>query len=66
MSYCINSKPGKCEKCKGAGVYAWGTIVNGKPSHTGRCFACRGKGKQDWSDIARNRTAANYGMARAC
>lgn len=41
--------------CNGSGVYIWGPIVNGTPTHAGEHFACHGKGYQDRSDVIRNR-----------
>jgi excinuclease UvrABC ATPase subunit len=49
-----NSKPGRCIKCKGDGVYKWGVFENGRPSKTGTCYSCRGTGFQDWKQIKRN------------
>lgn len=51
-----NAKPGTCCKCRGTGIYAWGTMVNGKPSKSGTCYSCRGTGKQTWKQIRRNET----------
>ena len=50
-----NARPGVCAKCKGAGLYRWGPVVNGQPSNVGTCFSCRGTGKQSRQQIARNR-----------
>jgi DnaJ-class molecular chaperone len=52
----VNAKPGTCAKCKGTGVYSWGTSVNGKMSHSGMCFSCKGTGKQDAKQIKVNET----------
>ncbi len=49
-----NAKPGECCKCRGTGVYSWGTVVNGQCSKSGPCHSCGGTGKQTRSDIARN------------
>lgn len=51
-----NDKPGVCIKCKGKGVYEWGTFINGKASKSGTCFSCRGTGRQDFTQIKRNET----------
>lgn len=59
-----NSKPGKCEKCRGTGRYSWGAVVNGKPAKTGMCYSCRGTGCQDRADIARNRAFNRHQEAR--
>ena len=50
----VNSKPGRCEKCRGTGTFGWGASVNGKMTHSGTCYSCRGTGKQDATQIARN------------
>ena len=42
-----NSKPGRCGKCKGTGVF----IRAGKE---GKCFSCRGAGQQTPRQIMRN------------
>lgn len=34
-----------CDRCGGSGVYIWGAIINGSPSHAGTCFKCGGSGK---------------------
>jgi hypothetical protein len=54
-----NDKPGTCCKCKGTGVYRWGT--NG--SKEGTCFSCGGTGQQTKSDIGRNKTYNRYKIA---
>lgn len=51
-----NAKPGQCCKCRGTGVYSWGTVTNGTPAHSGPCFSCRGTGRQDVKQIKRNET----------
>lgn len=59
-----NSRPGICAKCRGTGLYAWGTVNNGRPSKIGPCHACRGTGKQTVSDIARNKAFNRHQMSR--
>lgn len=44
----------RCHDCRGTGVYCWGAVVNGKPTHTGPCFRCCGKGRQGQEDFKRN------------
>jgi excinuclease UvrABC ATPase subunit len=56
-----NHKPGRCEKCIGTGVYAWG--ANGKAKHSGACFSCRGSGRQDEAQIKRNCAYDHYKFA---
>ena len=51
-----NDKPGTCIKCSGSGQYAWGAVVNGKPTHTGMCYSCKGTGHQDAAQIRCNET----------
>ncbi len=55
-----NDKPGICRKCKGSGVYGWGTVENGKCKNEGTCFSCRGTGKQTFRQIKRNETYNRY------
>lgn len=43
-----------CHDCRGTGVYVWGAIVNGVPTHSGPCFRCSGKGRQGQEDFKRN------------
>lgn len=31
-----------CSRCGGTGVYVWGAIINGNPSHAGTCYKCNG------------------------
>ena len=59
-----NDRPGQCGKCKGTGAYAWGAVVNGRPSHTGTCFSCRGTGRQDARQIRTNHTYNRHKIAR--
>lgn len=54
-----NSKPGKCCKCSGSGVYNWGGTINGVPRFTGPCFSCKGTGQQSKKQIRTN-NAYNY------
>jgi hypothetical protein len=61
-----NDKPGQCAKCRGTGVYSWGAVVNGKPTHTGMCFSCRGTGKQSSKQIRRNHTYNRFKIAAIC
>jgi len=61
-----NVKPGRCEKCRGTGVYSWGGTLNGKPVRTGQCHSCRGTGAQSRSDIARNHTYNRHKIALIC
>ena len=49
-----NAEPGECCKCRGTGVYEWGTSLNGKRTNSGPCHSCAGTGRQTRSDIARN------------
>lgn len=49
-----NSKPGKCCKCQGSGLYQWGACVNGKMTHGGPCFSCKGTGQQSQRQIRTN------------
>lgn len=58
-----NAKPGRCEKCRGTGRYAWGACVNGKMTNTGQCHSCRGTGRQSRADIARNLAYNRYKIA---
>lgn len=51
-----NARPGTCAKCSGSGTYAWGAIVNGRPTKSGTCWSCKGKGQQTAADIRRNAT----------
>ena len=60
----VNTKPGRCEKCRGSGVYSWGAIINGKPSKSGTCFSCRGTGKQTNRQRARNSTYNRHKVAQ--
>lgn len=59
-----NSKPGKCAKCSGSGVYRWGGSVNGKSKFEGRCNSCGGTGEQTAADIKRNLTYNKFKIAR--
>ena len=54
-----------CGKCRGAGVYCWGAVINGRPTHTGECFRCGGKGYQNQSDYRRNFGHDNYTIRSA-
>lgn len=56
--------PGKCPKCRGTGVYAWGAVVNGKPEKTGRCFSCRGTGRQNSRQIRTNHAYNRFKIAQ--
>lgn len=38
-------QPPPCWRCGGTGIYVWGAIVNGKPTHSGPCYACQGGGE---------------------
>lgn len=49
-----NAAPGRCEKCRGTGLYCWGAVVNGNAEKSGPCHSCRGTGRQSQSDIRRN------------
>lgn len=33
-----------CTRCGGDGIYKWGTILNGVPTHQGTCYRCNGRG----------------------
>ena len=59
-----NVKPGQCCKCKGTGFYAFGPVINGKPSKGGTCFSCGGTGKQTKKDINRNHTYNKHKVIR--
>lgn len=59
-----NARPGKCEKCRGSGHYAFGAVINGRPSRGGTCYSCRGTGKQTAADIRRNTTYNVHKVAR--
>jgi len=59
-----NDKPGECCKCRGTGLYRWGTVVNGKCSNEGTCFSCGGTGKQGRADIRRNHAYNRHKIAR--
>ena len=58
-----NDKPGRCAKCSGSGVYKWGVVANGHPTHQGPCFSCQGKGKQTGRQIRRNVAYNRYKIA---
>ena len=58
-----NDKPGRCAKCRGTGIYSWGTVTNGKPAHSGTCFSCRGTGRQSAKQIRRNHTYNKHKIA---
>ncbi len=58
-----NAKPGKCCKCSGSGVYAWGAIVNGQPTKSGPCHSCGGTGEQTPRDIKRNVAYNRYKLS---
>jgi hypothetical protein len=60
------SKPGKCPKCRGTGIYAWGAVVNGKPTHSGKCHSCGGTGNQTGKDISRNHAYNKHKIAWLC
>ena len=47
-----NVTPEKCWRCGGTGRYAWGAIVNGKPTHEGDCYRCVGGGQYPTSRAA--------------
>jgi len=59
-----NSKPGECGKCRGTGIYRWGTSTNGRTAHEGPCYSCSGTGRQDAADIRRNNTYNRHKVAR--
>jgi DnaJ-class molecular chaperone len=59
-----NAKPGPCAKCKGSGVYVWGAVINGKPTHSGPCHSCRGTGHQTAADIKRNEAFNRHQIRR--
>jgi len=58
-----NAKPGRCEKCRGSGLYCWGAVVDGKPTKSGPCHSCRGSGRQTGRDITRNSAYNRYKIA---
>jgi hypothetical protein len=55
----------ECERCHGGGVYYWGAVVNGRPTHSGDCYQCRGNGTQDADDMRRNHYYILYSIGRA-
>ena len=59
-----NAKPGRCEKCRGSGVYSWGGTVNGVPVKSGKCFSCQGTGKQTRRDMGRNHTYNRFKISQ--
>ena len=59
-----NDRPGTCAKCHGSGLYVWGAIVNGQPTHSGPCHSCQGTGVQTRDDITRNRVYNKHKVAR--
>jgi len=61
---CPNDKPGRCEKCRGSGLYCWGAVVNGKPEKSGPCHSCRGTGQQSARDIARNHSYNRFKISQ--
>jgi hypothetical protein len=44
----------ECDRCHGSGLFCWGAIVNGVPTHQGMCFRCEGRGTQGQADYRRN------------
>lgn len=58
-----NAHPGECAKCRGTGVYAWGAVVNGKPTKSGPCYSCKGTGYQERGDIKRNEAYNRHKLA---
>jgi len=46
----------ECNACNSTGIYTWGPVINGKPSHQNKCFACNGKGTQTRTDLVRQYT----------
>jgi hypothetical protein len=55
----------ECERCRGTGVYKWGAVVNGKPTHTGTCYQCCGAVRQGQDDYKRNYGHILYSISRA-
>ncbi len=55
----------ECDRCSGTGIYVWGAIVNGQPSHTGHCYRCEGKGYQGQDDYRRNWGYDRHAIVRA-
>ena len=60
----VRSARTKCTRCDN-GIYHWGAIVNGIPTHSGKCYRCEGKGYTDMSDFRRNRGYDNHAIRRA-
>lgn len=58
-----NDAPGVCAKCKGSGVYRWGTFTNGRAAHEGPCFSCQGSGRQGTRQIRRNHAYNRHKIA---
>jgi DnaJ-class molecular chaperone len=54
----------KCDRCRGTGIYSWGSSVNGVMQHSGVCFHCKGKGWQTKDDEKRNAAYMNYAWGR--
>ena len=57
-----DARKGTCQKCRGSGLYRWGTCVNGRMTHEGMCFECEGKGWVSRRDEARTSAYWNHRM----
>ncbi len=56
----------KCDKCKGTGIYKWGSSVNSKMTYSGGCFRCSGNGQMDFDDMRRCKAYDNHAIIAAC
>lgn len=54
-----------CERCRGRGIYYWGTVTNGVPSHSAPCARCAGKGTVNNEDCRRAWAYDNHAIRRA-
>lgn len=61
----VNERPDEtCGKCRGSGQYAWGAVINGKPSNVGMCYSCKGTGVQSRTQIRTNRAYNHFKAQR--
>ncbi len=56
----------RCERCGGTGIYSWGAVINGHPSHSAECARCAGKGTLDFDDMRRSKAYDAYAIVKAC
>lgn len=56
----------RCERCGGTGVFHWGAVINGSPSHSAPCARCAGKGTMDFDDMRRSKAYDAYAIVKAC